>query len=175
MAGDLVAAMIGVPPLGGTADAILRPLYTDVLLAFGKIGNQQRAQRLGGSRYHESFAQGADRAYTLAYLIAQRAAQYASRERVRAVLAVADGAPWRIGQRGKGHFFLGDRVAFNVIGMPPGKLYVERVSELTLSWSRTESPSWKIVIGEREPEDPVMKALELIQDAAGALHDLGVL
>ncbi|MGV9744585.1 Gp37-like protein [Rhodococcus zopfii] len=175
MAGDLIAAMIGVPPIGGAADALLRPLYTDVLLAFGKIGNQQRAQRLGGSRYHESFAAGADRAYTLAYLVAQRAAQYASKERVRAILNVADGAPWRIGQHGKGHFFLGDRVAFNVLGMPPGKLYVERVSELVLSWSRTESPNWKITIGEREPEDPAVKALQLIQDAAGALQDLGVL
>ncbi|MCR8695551.1 hypothetical protein NWP13_23765 [Rhodococcus pyridinivorans] len=174
MAGDLVAAIIGIPPLGGTADALLRPLYTDVLLAFGKIGNQQRARRLGGSRYHESFAPGADRAYTLAYLVAQRAAQYASRERVRATLNVVDGAPWRVGQHGKGHFFLGDRVAFNVIGMPPGKLYVERVSELVLSWSRTESPTWKIVIGEREPEDPAVKGLQMIQDVIAALQDLGV-
>lgn len=94
---------------------------------------------------------------------------------MRATLTVADNAPWRIGQNGKGHFFLGDRVAFNVIGMPRGKLYVERVSELTLSWGRTEAPLWKIVIGQREPEDPVTKALELIQDAAGALQDLGVL
>ena len=174
MAGDLVAAIIGVPPVGGAADALLAPLYTDVLMAFGKIGNQQRARRLGGSRYHETRAEGADRAYTLAYLIAQRTAMYNSREQVRATLTVADGAPWRIGQSGHGHFFLGDRVAFNVLGMPPGKLYVERVSELTLSWSRTESPTWKIVIGQREPEDPVIQALETIQEIFGVLNDLGV-
>lgn len=174
MAGDLIAAIIGIPPVGGAADAILKPLYTDVLLAFGKFKNIQRAQRLGKSHYHEGWADGADRAYTLAYLIAMRTAFYKSREQVRATLTVADGAPWRIGQNGHGHFFLGDRVAFNVLGMPAGKLYVERVSELTLSWSRTESPTWKIVIGQREPEDPVIQALETIQEIFGILHDLGV-
>lgn len=175
MAGDLIAMMIGVPPIGGAADALLQPLYTDVLLAFGKVGNSQRAQRLGGSHYHEMWAQGADRAYTIAYLIAQRAQMYASRERVRATLVVADGAPWRIGERGKGHFFLGDRVAFNVEGMPPGKLYVGRVSELELSWGRDESPTWRITIGQREPQDPVTKAFEMLQEVLGILKDLGVM
>lgn len=174
MAGDLVAAVIGVPPVGGAADALLAPLYTDVLMAFGKIGNQQRAQRLGGSRYHEMFAQGADKAYTLAYLITQRAQMYASRERVRATLTVADNAPWRIGERGRGHFFLGDRVAFNVEGMPKGKLYVGRVSELVLSWGRDEAPTWKITIGQREPEDPIARAFETMQEIFGLLSDLGV-
>ena len=175
LAGDLVAAMIGVPPLGGVADALLKPLYTDVLLAFGKIGNAQRKTRLGKSHYHEMFAPGADRAYTLAYLIAQRAIQWATREKVRAILTVADDAPWRIGERGRGHYFLGDRVAFNVLGMPRGKLYVERVSELVLTIGRDIAPTWKVVIGEREPEDPIAKAFEMLQDMIGALQDLGVI
>jgi hypothetical protein len=59
--------------------------------------------------------------------------------------------------------------------MPKGKIFVDRVSELTLSWSRTETPLWKIVIGEREPEDPVIAAWEQMQDILGMLRDLGVL
>ncbi|MDV6274099.1 phage tail protein [Rhodococcus erythropolis] len=174
MVGDLTAMIPGVPPLGGVADAILKPLYTDVFLAFGKWKSPQRAQRLGGSHYHEKWAEGGDRAYTLAFLLAMRAGMWSTRETNRVTLAVADGAPWRIGQRGHGHFFLGDRVAFSVLGMKPGRLFVERVSELTLAWDRDSTPGWQIQIGQREAEDPVARMAEDMQDFLGMLQELGV-
>lgn len=174
MVGDLTAMIPGVPPLGGVADAILKPLYTDVFLAFGKWKSPQRAQRLGGSHYHEKWAEGGDRAYTLAFLLAMRAGMWSTRETNRVTLTVADGAPWRIGQRGHGHFFLGDRVAFSVLGMEPGRLFVERVSELTLAWDRDSTPGWQIQIGQREAEDPVARMAEDMQDFLGMLQELGV-
>lgn len=174
MVGDLTAMIPGVPPLGGVADAILKPLYTDVFLAFGKWKSPQRAQRLGGSHYHEKWAEGGDRAYTLAFLLAMRAGMWSTRETNRVTLTVADGAPWRIGQRGHGHFFLGDRVAFSVLGMKPGRLFVERVSELTLAWDRDSTPGWQIQIGQREAEDPVARMAEDMQDFLGMLQGLGV-
>ena len=174
MVGDLTAMIPGVPPLGGVADAILKPLYTDVFLAFGKWKSPQRAQRLGGSHYHEKWAEGGDRAYTLAFLLAMRAGMWSTRETNRVTLTVADGAPWRIGQRGHGHFFLGDRVAFSVLGMKPGRLFVERVSELTLAWDRDSTPGWQIQIGQREAEDPVARMAEDMQDFLGVLQELGV-
>jgi hypothetical protein len=174
MVGDLTAMIPGVPPLGGVADAILAPLYTDVILAFGKHKNITRAQRLGWSHYHEKFAEGGDRAYTLAWLLAMRTGMWQTRETNKATLVVADSAPWRIGQRGHGHFFLGDRVGFTILGMKPGKIFVERVSELTLAWDRDTTPSWKIQIGQREPEDPIIKAFEEFQDLMGIVKDLGV-
>lgn len=175
MVGDLTAMIPGVPPLGGVADAILKPLYTDVFLAFGKWKSPQRAQRLGGSHYHEKWAEGGDRAYTLAFLLAMRAGMWSTRETNRVTLTVADGAPWRIGQRGHGHFFLGDRVAFSVLGMKPGRLFVERVSELTLAWDRDSTPGWQIQIGQREAEDPVARMAEDMQDFLGMLQELGVM
>lgn len=174
MVGDLTAMIPNVPPLGGVADAILKPLYTDVFLAFGKWKSPQRAQRLGGSHYHEKWAEGGDRAYTLAFLLAMRAGMWSTRETNRVTLTVADGAPWRIGQRGHGHFFLGDRVAFSVLGMKPGRLFVERVSELTLAWDRDSTPGWQIQIGQREAEDPVARMAEDMQDFLGMLQELGV-
>lgn len=174
MVGDLTAMIPGVPPLGGVADAILKPLYTDVFLAFGKWKSPQRAQRLGGSHYHEKWAEGGDRAYTLAFLLAMRAGMWSTRETNRVTLTVADGAPWRIGQRGHGHFFLGDRVAFSILGMKPGRLFVERVSELTLAWDRDSTPGWQIQIGQREAEDPVARMAEDMQDFLGMLQELGV-
>ncbi len=175
MIGDLSAMIPGVPPLGGVADTLLKPLYTDVVAAFMKWGSPSRAQRLGWSHYHEKWGDGADRAYTLSALLALRTGFWQTREYTRHTLVVADGAPYRIGQKGHGHFFLGDRVGSTVLGMPEeGLVFVDRVSELQLAWDRESSPSWQITIGQREPEDPVMKALEEIQDFFGMLKDLGV-
>ncbi|MBM4575799.1 hypothetical protein GS415_06945 [Rhodococcus hoagii] len=103
----------GVPPLGGVANEILRPLYTDVVLAFGKWDNITRAQRMGWSHYHERFQEGADRAYNrrLAPGYAHRPLE--TREQHSVTLEVADGAPWKIGQNGFGHYFLGDRIGFS--------------------------------------------------------------
>lgn len=175
MAGDLTAAIPFVPPLGGVADAILKPLYTDVVLAFGTWGNQQRAQRLGHHRYYEHFAQGGDRAYTLAWLLAMRTGMWITREQTSHKVVVADGAPYRIGERGYGHFYKGDRVGSTVRGQTPGRVFVDRVSEVRMSWSRNESPVWNITIGVREPEDPVIKAFEMIQEILSIAQELGVL
>lgn len=174
MVGDLTAMIPGVPPLGGVADAVLKPLYTDVFLAFGKIKNSNRARRSGGAHYHEEFAEGADKAYTLGYLIAQRAQMWRTREVRSCTLKVADSAPWTVGDFGGGDFFLGDRVGFNIIGMPSGVVFVEQVSELTMAWDRDTAPSWDVTIGQRTPQDPVMAAYESIQEIFSIVQELGI-
>ncbi|SUE07143.1 Uncharacterised protein [Prescottella equi] len=176
MAGDLTAMIPGVPPLGGVANEILRPLYTDVVLAFGKWDNITRAQRMGWSHYHERFQEGADRAYTIAWLLAMRTGRWETREQHSVTLEVADGAPWKIGQNGFGHYFLGDRIGFSLKApLAPGRIIVERVSELTLSWDRDTTPTWRIQVGQRKHEDPVLKAFEQMQEFMGLLQDLGVI
>lgn len=175
MIGDLTAAIPLVPPLGGIADAILKPLYTDVFLAFGKWRSQQRAYNLGGSHLHEHFAEGGDRAYTLAWLLAMRTGMWVTREQTSHTVTVADGAPYKIGQRGHGHFWLGDRVGSTVRGMAEGRVFVDRVSELNLSWNRDQSPQWAITIGQREIKDPVVEAFEKIQEMLSILKNLGVI
>lgn len=175
MAGDLIAAMVGVPPVGGVADAILKPLYTDVFLAFMSWTAPGRATSLGWSHYEERFAEGADRAYTLKALVALRTSLWSTRETFTHKLTVADGLPWLVGQRGKGHFYLGDRIGSTVRGGPKGKIYVDRVSEISLTFSREKSPTWNITIGQRKMEDPVLKALEKIQELFEITRALGVL
>jgi len=175
MVGDLTAMIPGVPPLGGVADAILKPLYTDVFLAFGKIKNSNRARRSGGAHYHEEFAEGADKAYTLGYLIAQRAQMWRTREVRSCTLKVADSAPWTVGDFGGGDFFLGDRVGFNIIGMPTGVVFVEQVSELTMAWDRQTAPSWDVTIGQRTPQDPVMQLYEAVEEIFSITQELGIM
>ncbi len=175
MAGDLIAAALFIPPVGGATDAILKPLYTDTILAWMAWKSPARAQSLGWSHYHEGFAEGADRAYTLSALIALRTKFWLTREQTSHSLVVADGSPWHIGERGRGHFFVGDRVGSTVRGMPKGRVFVDRVSELTLAWDRESTPAWKITIGQREIEDPVVKAFEAIQEVFSIARELGVL
>ncbi|QIS16406.1 phage tail protein [Nocardia arthritidis] len=175
MAGDMIAMMIGVPPVGGAADALLKPLYNDTVLAWMAWKSPARAQQLGWSHYKEGLASAGDKAYTLSALISLRAKLWATREQFSHRVQIADGAPWLVGQRGKGHFYVGDRIGTTVKGAPKGKIYVERVSEATLSWSREKSPSWMITVGHREERDPVVKALEMIQELFGIAHDLGVM
>lgn len=175
MAGDLIAMMIGVPPVGGAADAILKPLYTDVFFAFMAWKDPGRAASLGFSHYRETMAQGADRAYTLQAIIALRSSIWATREQFSHQLTVEDSCPWRVGQRGKGHFYLGDRIGSTVRGTPKGKIYVDRVSQIGLSWARDKSPTWDITIGQRVVKDPVVKAFERIQELFSIARDLGML
>ncbi|MBF6428686.1 phage tail protein [Nocardia cyriacigeorgica] len=177
MAGDLIAAMIGIPPVGGAADAILKPLYTDTILAFMKWKDIGRAQDLGWSHFHETWGEGADRAYTLAALIALRTGMWRTRERTSHTVTVADGCEGlRIGQNGRGNCWLGTRIGTTVKDWgKPGRVYVDRVSELVLSYSRKDSPAFKITIGQRPDEDPILKGLEMIQEIFSIAQELGVL
>ncbi len=170
-----LGSLFGQSQIGPAIDAVLKPLYTDTLFAFGKWKNIARAQRLGWSHLHERWADGADRGYTLSWVLAMRTAMWATREQTRCQITVVDGAPWRIGQRGYGHCFLGTRVGFTVQDLWTGRIFVEQITELTLEWDRSTAPVWKLQIGQREPTDPVMKAFELLQDFFSMLKDLGVM
>ncbi|MGW2662799.1 Gp37-like protein [Nocardia tengchongensis] len=178
-AGDAVAMALAVavplPPLGGMAQALLNPIYRDTILAWHSWKDPFRTSRLGAFHYHDAFAQGADKAYTLSGVMALRAQHWATRRQVSHTLEVADGAPWLIGQQGHGHFTLGDRVGAVIEGAPPGTVYVDRVSELTLSFGRDQAPSWQITVGQREAKDPVVRAFERIQELTTIANQLGVM
>lgn len=174
MAGDIIAAMIGIPPIGGMVDALLKPLYTDVFLAFMAWKDTGRAQSLGFSHYRERFAGDPGRAYTISALLMLRASLWATRETFTHKLTVLDGMPWIVGQQGFGQFYIGDRIGSTVRGAPLGKIYIDRVSEITLHWDRKTAPTWDITIGQRKPFDPVAKAFERIQELMGAIHELGL-
>ena len=180
--GDLIAMMIGVPPVGGAVDAVLRPLYWDVLLAWMNIKSNARASNAGWSRYWEYFADGADRAYTLEALMAIRAGFHNTRSWFSHELVVRDGAPWFIGDNGKGHYFIGDRIGAQHVGDFTGNdfggdftIYVDRVRELTLAWDRESMPEWRPVIGEAEKnKDRGARALSFISGIAAAVQQLMV-
>ncbi len=194
MTGDLIAAEISfvigysLPPIGGMMDAIAKPFYENVWLAFTQAnipraagqtmpiaGLENQISGLGDFHYFESWCEGADRAYTLSALLAIRAKMWATRARTSHTIKVSDAAPYRIGEAPYGDFFLGSRVATSVLGYPtPHTLFVERVKKLSYSWDKDGPSGWQLGIGYAEPQDPVVKAFDLIKNINSGLSELGV-
>ncbi|WP_084721749.1 Gp37-like protein [Rhodococcus marinonascens] len=175
MIGDLSAMVPGVPPLGGVADALISPMFMDTVGAWMSVKSTKRAQESGWIRYFESFHDGANQAYTLSSLMALRAGFWATRPRVAHELSIADGSPWSVGDQGRGHFFLDDRISAQAPGDWTGGVHVDRVRSLTLAWDRDNPAEWMPVIGDNSAlKEPAQRAMEKLEGVLSAIHTLGV-
>ncbi|ASR84207.1 minor tail protein [Rhodococcus phage Hiro] len=172
--GGAIGSMFGQSQIGAAIDAVAAPLYTDTIGAFMAHKFPERAQELGWSHYHEGWAEGADRAYTLAALIALRTGAYSTRERTAVTLKFSDAVPYRIGTRGYGDLFVGDRVGFSVAGMPENEVYVECIEKCKYEWDGS-GRGWEATVGQREPQDGVLWLAQQQAELAAGLQDLGML
>lgn len=178
--GDIITSNIqyqgyGIGAQGGAIDAILRPIYSDTILAFMAWKSVLRANAAGWSHYAEIFQTGADKAFTISALMVMRAGFLATEQQTSYKLQVVDGAPYFIGDQGRGHFWLGDRIGATIRGMPKGRIYVDQVYSLALKWDRDTAPNWLIGVGkdkqlERGPE----RAMRHIQEFAADLQQAGL-
>lgn len=174
VAGNALGTFLAAPSAGSIASTLLEPLFTDTLLAWAHWKSLTRAQQLGIHRYQEFFAEGADKAWTLSSVVAMRKAYWETRERLAHKLDIADGAPWFIGDRGHGHFFLGDRIASTVEGLPAGKLVVEQVTELKFSMSR-DGFGWEATVGDyRSTESSLEHILRTANSLTSTVQELAV-
>lgn len=175
LAGNTLGQFVFVPTAGTIADTFLRPIYEDTILAWMAHKSISRPSDQGWSHYYEHFARGSDRAYTLSGLAAMREGMWETQERTSHQLEIQDGAPWFVGENGMGHFFLGDRIAATVEGLPPDALIVEQVTELDLSWGR-DHMGWNVTIGDpRSDESAMSRAFRKVSEVVSAVHDLGVI
>ncbi|WP_156370720.1 hypothetical protein [Nocardia arizonensis] len=174
MAGDLAAAIVGVPPLGGVADALIRPLYQGTLLAWHAIKSQAREHNSGWSRLFEYFADSPGRAYTISAMMALRKGFHDTRSWFTHTLTVRDGAPFVIGE--DGHWWLGDRIGATAPGDDTYTIRIDRVRELTLAWDRDQFPEWQPVIGDpTSNRDRAQHTLDMVSDLVSGVQELGVL
>ena len=184
-----ISGLIDLPPLGGMVNAVVLPLVSDVLLAFTERptlraaglplplpGLEHLQTGLGEFHYYESWCEGGERAFTLSALMAIRSKMWETRAHVEHTITVSDAAPYLIGEEGYGHFWLGSRVATSVRGFPdPDTLFVERVQRIRYEWDGDGPKGWKLAIGRKDPEDPVVKLYKLVRDTNQALGQLGIL
>ncbi|MFC9769079.1 hypothetical protein [Rhodococcus jostii] len=174
--GDILGNLAQIGSIGGSVDTILKPFYEDTLLAWISIKSLARAQNSGWVRYFEYFQDGSGKAYTLSSLMALRAGFFATRTFDAFEFDAGDGAPFLIGDQGRGHLWLGDRGGVgNIRGDKTGRIYIERLSKLTLSWDRQTPVNWTPVFGDsRALQDPVAQANERLESIKAAVQELGV-
>src|SRR5699024_9162843 len=172
LAGNNLGMFIFQPTLGTIADTILRPIYSDTILAWMSLKSPLRAMESGWSHYHEHFARGSDRAYTLSGLVAMREGFWATRERTAHSLQIADGAPWFVGENGQGQFLLGYRIPAPVVGLRAGKLIVEHVCDLLFVWSHSRMRCVMTLGDTRSSELPLSRVRRDVSCLVAAFSDL---
>lgn len=117
--------------------------------------------------------EGAGKAYTISSLMVLRAGFWATRSFAAHEFSVRDGSPFLIGETG--HLWLGDRGGYTIRGDKSGRIYMDRVSKVALSWSRTDPVQWTLTFGDdRALQDPVARAWERIEAFASSLQQLGL-
>ncbi|MGW5377433.1 Gp37-like protein [Nocardia sp. NPDC003999] len=175
LAFDLLSAALFIPAVGGSVDTLLSPLYSDTVLSWMNVKSLERSTTDGWAGYFEYFQDGCDRAFTIESLLVLRAGFWATRTKFGVEVNVADGSPWVIGDQGKGHCWVGDRVGFGLISDRTGLIHVDRIKSVRLRYSDTEPLSWIPVIGDNsDDKDPAVRAIEKLEGVFSSLHDLGV-
>ncbi|AHJ86395.1 minor tail subunit [Mycobacterium phage 40AC] len=182
-----LGGMIDLPPLGGTLDAILSPLYTDVFGAFMEVptlrasgirlpisGLEDVITDLGDFHYFENMAEGTMKAFTLSAFAAIASEIHKTRARTAHTLKVSDAAPYIFAPKPYGHCWIGDRVGTSVLGYPvEHQLFVERIKKIKYSQGTDGPKPLEIEIGYREPKNPAVSILEEIKRVNGGLGQAG--
>ena len=175
LAGNIIGSVFLLDGVGDIADTALKPLYEDVFLAFGSIKSPMRTMRSGWSYYHEERVEGAESAWSLSGVMAFRQGFWDTRSRTKHEVTVGSGGPYLPGEQGQGHFWLGDRVGVQLQGVPGGRVVVEQVQGIDLSWSRDQAPALKLTIGDpRVDQAPLARLLDQSKFFFEALSNLGV-
>lgn len=99
-----------------------------------------------------------------------------TRSRTKHEVAVGDGGPYFPGDRGQGHFWLGDRIGVQLQGVPNGRVVVEQVQQIKLAWGRDSAPQFALTIGDpRVDQSPLARALDQSKRFFSIMHEIGVM
>lgn len=175
--GDALAAipLAPIPPLGGVADALLKPFYEDTILAFMTVYLVNRSAHLSHFSLYEMWVEGADQAYTLSATLVLREAVRATETKYSADMEIIDGAPWYVGAKGYGHFDLGNRILVQTEGDRSGRIEAPRVKSLRLTASPGKAPAIAIKLGSKDPVDAFGRVVKRIQKLASGLKAMGMI
>ncbi|GAB4588743.1 hypothetical protein Ntsu_65750 [Nocardia sp. IFM 10818] len=169
-----IGSLVGQSQVGPAVNEMLKPLYTDVFAAFMAHRDRKRLDDLGWTAFYEGFAQGSDKAYTLAAIISLRKFFWDTRRKVSMTVKIADAMPYRIGAPGFGDFWLGDRVGISALGMPKHLVYVEQVKKISYTYDTNGPSGWQLEIGSPEPADPLLSLYGLVRELGAGLQEMGV-
>ena len=176
-AGDVLGDNIsiagyGVGSLGSIMNAFLMPILRNSILAYMSVPLLSRAARQGWGHRLETACQGVTQAYTPMSVIDLRRRRRETDPRTAYGFSVANAQPWLIGDRGHGHWWLGDRVGGSTVYLG-ARVFTRRCRGLELN---LVSHQWeKASFGDlRAQQDALEKAIGLISGAFGALNEIGL-
>ncbi|MGX9297479.1 hypothetical protein [Tsukamurella paurometabola] len=165
----------GIGSLGGLIDSVANPIYRDSILAYMQVPLLLRAHDQGWGHYLETTANGSMQAFTPSAVMALRGRKRETDPDVAFTLTVEDCSPWLIGDRGEGHWWLGDRVGATLKHLG-ANVYMSRCRQLDLSWGDGRDAAWQGHFGQvRTKQDALDKLTKLVGQAMSGLQTIGVL
>lgn len=172
--GSVAANFLMLPNLAEPALTLFEPMIKDTILAFMAYKSLFRPRQMGWSHYLEDWG-GETQGYTLSGILATRQAMRKTRDKVTVTAKIHDGGPYLIGDRGEGHFFLGDRVGIQDPVSRGGRVIIAQVSKLSLEWAWNKPMEWDITIGElTHDHDPVTDVTDKTKKLATLLKEAGL-
>ena len=122
----------------------------------------------------ETAATGVTQAYTPAALMDIRKRRRETDPDTAYSFTVTNSMPWLIGDRGQGHWWLGDRVGATSKYLG-ARVFVTRCRELSLSLNPGEAQIWKAKFGNlRTQQDALEKLVAMATTGFSALNEIGV-
>lgn len=165
---------VSVGSLGGALDAFLNPIYRDSILAYMSVPLLGRVSRQGWGHYLETSSTNVTQAFTAASVMDLRARRRETDPDTSFTLQVANASPWLIGDRGFGHWWLGDRVGGTTKYLMP-RVFVRRCRELDINWGEGRPLSIEAQFGDtRKHKDALEQLIDVAARAMNGLQQIGL-
>lgn len=165
----------GVGSLGSILNAFLMPILKDSMLAYMSVPLLMRSAKQGWGHYLETAATGVTQAYTPSSIMDLRKRRRETDPDTAFSFEVASGVPLLIGDRGQGHWWLGDRVGATSRYLG-ARVFVARCRGLNLPLGGDDPQMWKATFGDRRAKkDALEKLVETAATAFSALNEIGIM
>jgi hypothetical protein len=151
---------IGGPPIGAGLSDLYQGQLDNILLAWERITDPERALWTGDLAYQEHFERGSQTAYTLASIITLRQADWNTRAYYGFQAQIISGFPWVIDVDVR----LGERAGWEFDGV----IYVDQITAIKRQWDRQSPVITNVSVGDdRDKQDPIARGLRAINAVYG--------
>jgi hypothetical protein len=160
-----VFAEVGPSPIGSGLEELYQGQLDNVLLAWERITNVERALWTGDLAYQEYFERGSQTAYTLSGILTLRQADWNTRARYGFQAQVVSGYPWVLDVDVR----LGERAGWEFNDV----IFVDEITAIRRHWDRHKPVTCDLSVGDdKDKQDPIargMRAINAMYGLFGAL------
>jgi hypothetical protein len=150
----------GGPPIGAGLSFLYQGQLDNILLAWERLTDPERALWNSEFAYQEYFARGSQTAYTLAGIITLRQANWDTRAYYGFQAQVISGFPWVLDVDVR----LGERAGWEFDGV----IYVDQITAIKRSWDRNRPVLCNLSVGDdKDKQDPIARSLRAINAVYG--------